>query len=368
MMKILPILTGSVLLLLSFTILRAEQELRPYRLVNADRLFVDRLENEYLTRLNGNVHFFYGETEFFSDQAEIYEEQKLVRMIGNVQVLEDSLFLSANHVEYFRLDEEITLVGDVYIREEHQDGTIRTFQSVRGQYLRNEQQIYAWQDIFFYDERENVQGSCNYLDYNLESGYGLITNNPQIEVVGDQPLTITAEQIEFYRDFNRLAASFNVNTQYEENLVISDFLLYFTDDEYAVFLGEPSLTGEMADASAETFFLHFTERRISHATLENDCLVYFASREGGAKQSRINCELMELVFQEGEIREMQAYDNVKSHYVSDPDNRDHFVNYTESNKLIVKFNSDNQIESVDFYGQVRGQYKFSDKTIDNSEE
>ena len=80
-MKILPILTGSVLLLLSFTILRAEQELRPYRLVNADRLFVDRLENEYLTRLNGNVHFFYGETEFFSDQAEIYEEQKLVRMI-----------------------------------------------------------------------------------------------------------------------------------------------------------------------------------------------------------------------------------------------------------------------------------------------
>jgi len=367
-MKILAILIGSFLLLLSFDILLAEQELRPYRLVNADRLNVDRLENEYLTRLTGNVHFFYGDTEFFSDQAEIYEEQKLVRMFGNVQVFEDSLSLSADHVEYLRLDEEITLVGNVYIREEHQDGTIRTFQSVRGEYLRNEQQIYAWQDIFFYDERENLQGTCNYLDYNLESGYGFITNSPQIEVIGEQPLTITAEQIEFYRDFNRLAASFDVNTYYDEYLVKSDFLLYFTDDKYAVFLGEPRLEGEVADASAETFYLHFDEDSITHATLENDCRVYFATREGGEKQSRIDCDLMELIFNEGYISEMQAFDNVKSHYVSEPDNRDHFVNYTESDKLVVKFNNENQIESVDFYGQVRGQYKFSDKTIDNSEE
>jgi len=362
-MKILLIWIGSFFMLLCFS-LAAESDLRPYRLINADKLFVDRLEDEYLTRLNGNVHFFYGDTEFFSDQAEIYEVSRIARLFGNVKVVDDSLRMNADQVEYQRQIEQLLLIGNVLIIEEHDDGTERTFQAERGQYLREARQIYAYNDIYFHDERDRINGYCNYLNYDLKSGYGFITNNPKIEIEGEQPLTITAEKMEFYRDFNRLAASFDVRTIYEEYEVTSDFLLFFVDDEYAVFLGEPEFKAEMATAVAEKFYLYFEDRKIKSATLENNCLTYFANKEGGEKNSSIDCSLMELLFVDGKISEMQAFGNVKSHYVNEAADRDHFTNYAESDKLIITFNTDNEIESVVFHGRVQGRYRFSDKYID----
>lgn len=365
-MKSYRILIGSIVLLQAVLLAGKDSDLRPYRLINADKLYIDRVADEYLTRLDGNVHFFYGETEFFSDQAEIYDVQKIARMFGNVKVVEDSLTLYADQAEYLRLEEQIILIGNVFIREEHEDGTERTFQSDRGQYLREERKIYAFNNILFYDQRENLTGTCHYLDYDLESGYGFITNDPQIEVIAEENLLISAERIEFYRDFNRLAASFDVRTEYEDYLVTSDFLLFFLDDEYAVFLGEPKLIADLADAEAERFYLYFDDRKIKSATLENDCLVFFAVKEGGEKNSRIDCSLLELYFSEGKISEMHAFENVKSLYVSESSDESHFANYAESNKLIVTINPDNEIESVVFSGRVRGHYKFSGKMIDKT--
>lgn len=368
-MKILKILTGSILIISLCTALQAqERDLRPYRLVNADMLYIDRVEDEYLTRLNGNVHFFYGETEFFSDMAEIYEVQRIARLFGNVKVVEDSLTLHADHAEYRRLEEHLILTGNVFIREEHEDGTERTFSSTKAQYLRNDRRIYAFENIYFHDERENVNGYSNYLDYDLSDGYGFITDNPEIEVVGEQNLNIVAERMEFYRDFNRIAASFGVNTVYEEYLITSDFLLYFMDDEYAVYLGEPALTADIADATADQFYIYFEDRKIKSATLEDNCVTLFAVKEGDEKNSRIECSLMELFFRDGKISEMHAFDNVKSLYVSETTDRDTFMNYAESEQLIITINSENEIETIVFQGQVRGQYHFSDKIIDNEED
>ena len=368
-MKISKILTGSLLIFTLLSFLEAqERDLRPYRLINADMLFIDRVEDEYLTRLNGNVHFFYGDTEFFSDMAEIYEVQRIARLFGNVKVVEDSLTLYADHAEYRRLEEHLILTGNVFIREDHDDGTERTFRSNKAQYLRNERRVYAFENIYFHDERENVNGFCNYLDYNLTDGYGFITDNPEIEIVGEQNLNIVAERMEFYRDFNRIAASFGVNTVYEEYLITSDFLLYFMDDEYAVFLGEPALTSDMADAKADQFYIYFEDRKIKSATLEDNCEILFAIKEGGEKKSRIECSLMEMFFTDGKISEMQAFNNVKSLYVSETTDRDPFMNYAESEKLIVTINSESEIETIVFQGRVRGQYHFSDKIIDNEED
>ncbi|MBW6515595.1 MAG: hypothetical protein K0B81_03130 [Candidatus Cloacimonetes bacterium] len=367
MTKILLILFGSMLILHSISLNAAERDLRPYRLINADRLYVDRIEDEYLTRLVGNVHFFYGDTEFFSDQAELYEVSKIARMFGNVKVIDDSLTIYSDIVDYYRLKEELILTGNVLILEEHEDGTERTFQSDKGEYLRNERQIYAYDNILFYDQRESIYGYCHYLDYNIESGYGLITNNPEIKVEGDESLTITAEKIEFYKDFNRLAATFNVNTIYDDYLVTSDFLLFFIDDEYAVFLGEPRFTSDIAEAVAEEFYLYFEDRKIKSATLENNCLTFFATKEGAEKKSSVKCNLMELQFSEGKITEMQAFYNVISNYVSESSDRDQIINYAESEELVVTFNDENEIESVKFLGKVSGRYKFSDKVIDRTE-
>ena len=71
------ILIGSFFLVFAFSLFGQKKELRPYRLINADSLIATKVNEEYITNLNGNVHFFYGETEFFSDSAQIYEKKKI---------------------------------------------------------------------------------------------------------------------------------------------------------------------------------------------------------------------------------------------------------------------------------------------------
>ena len=51
-------------LLFSDILFSDENDLRPYKLINADTLIVNKINEEYVTDLIGNVHFFYGETEF----------------------------------------------------------------------------------------------------------------------------------------------------------------------------------------------------------------------------------------------------------------------------------------------------------------
>ena len=354
---------GSICILVFAVLSQASQDLRPYRLINSDRLNIDLIEEEYLTRLAGNVHFFYGETEFFADRAEIFEIQKIVRMFGNVKVFDDSLSLCSDQAEYHRLTEEIFLTGNVFIREEHIDGSIRTFSADRGNYQRTEQKIFAHKNIDFYDERENISGQSNYLEYNLDTGYGLILQSPKISIGQEETLIISAEKIEHYRDYNRIAASFNVVTEYDEYRIESDFLLFFSEEEYAVFLGEPRLYSEMADASAESFYIYFDDRKMKSATLERDSEMFFSSEKGGEKINRVNSVMIDMFFEEGKISKLHAYQNVRSTYISSSTEKNSYKNYTESDELFAIINNDSEIESISFSGRVKGTYLFSDKPL-----
>lgn len=366
-----------------------EQELRSYRLINADYLLIDLIEDEYVTRLQGNVNFFYGDTEFYADEAEIYEEQKIARLIGNVQVFEDSLSLFADEVDYFRLTEELELRDDVFIQEDHADMTVRTFTSDRARYHREEQRLYTFENSIFIDERDSVKGMCNYLDYDLDSGYGFVTDEPVVVFMREDTLSVAAERIEFYRDFNRLAASFDVRTIYtlypetdEESLetpysaeadttdrikpvvykINSDFLLFFLDDEYAVFIGQPYLHSNSADAKAERFYVYFKEEKINAATLENNSEIFFAIEEDGEKNSLITADLVELKFTSGNISSMDAFGNVDSRYIED-EGGDVIINEASSEGLSVIFNLNNEIENIIFNGNVKGLYKFPRRII-----
>jgi len=174
--------------------LHALEELRHYKLINADKLIINKIEDEYVTNLFGNVHFFYGETEFFSDKADIFELQKIVRMQGNVEVYEDTLSLLADNVDYFRKSELLFLHGNVLATETHSDSTIRTFEAEEVEYYRNSREFFAKKNVITYDERENMYGTCGELKYFMNDGYGYLMKEPILSIADKDTLSISAEK------------------------------------------------------------------------------------------------------------------------------------------------------------------------------
>ncbi|MCK5050996.1 MAG: LPS export ABC transporter periplasmic protein LptC [Candidatus Cloacimonetes bacterium] len=342
--------------------LHAEEELRPYKLINADKLIINKIESEYITNLFGNVHFFYGDTEFFCDKADIFELQKIVRMQGNVKVYEDTLSLKADNVDYFRKSERLFLHGDVLATETHIDSTIRTFKAEEIEYFRNSRELFAKENVITYDERENMHGTCGELKYFMNDGYGYLMKEPVLSIAKKDTISISAEKIEYFKDYKKVVATFNVKTFSKEFIMSSDFLLYFADEEKAVYLGEPKFTSDLADATAIEFRIFFEEQKIKKAILQDSCYVQFSEVEDQPKKSWAVGDLMEFNFEKGNITFCEATGNVKSHFQQEStESRDFSANNAQGEHLIIEMDDQNKIERISMKDKVHGIYKFKHK-------
>ena len=357
--------TGSfflIIFLLQCCLSAQNSDLRPYKLINADKLIVEKINEEFVTNLIGNVHFFYGDTEFFAEKADIYEKQKLARMQGNVEVYDDSLSLFADTVEYFRLTERLFLQGNVFAQETHADSTIRTFRAERVEYLRQEREFHAYENVQSFDERENIYGDCGRLAYYLNDGYGYLIKSPVLRLAGKDSLLISAEKIEYFKDYEKVIANFNVITESGEFRMTSDFLLYFAKEEKAIYLGQPRFYSEYADARALEFRIFFNDQKIDHAVLQDSCHVVFKTGEEAEKRSWVKSTRMNFNFVNGRIDLCDAQVNVFSYFEQmKTGKKDFTVNDASGQLLLVKVNEENQIESIDMRTAVQGKYKFEKK-------
>ena len=359
-------LTGRLFALFLFSVilttifnLHAEEELRPYKLINADKLIINKIEGEYITNLFGNVHFFYGDTEFFSDKADIFELQKIVRMQGNVRVYEDTLSLFADNVDYFRKTERLFLHGNALATETHSDSTIRTFEAEEVEYFRNSREFFAKENVITYDERENMHGTCGELKYFMDDGYGYLMKEPVLSIADKDTLSISAEKIEYFKDYKKVAATFNVKTFSRDFLMSSDFLLYFADEEKAVYLGEPKFASDLADATAIEFRIFFEEQKIRKAILQDSCFVQFSEVEDEPKKSWAIGDFMEFKFTKGNITHCEATGNVSSHFQQEATKSNDFsANTSQGEHLIIEMDGQNRIERISMKDKVHGIYKF----------
>ncbi|MCF7858669.1 MAG: hypothetical protein K9N07_05015 [Candidatus Cloacimonetes bacterium] len=355
----------SILIILSFfqfVFLSAQEELRPYKLINADKLIITKVKSEYVTNLFGNVHFFYGNTEFFSDKADIYDQQKIVKMQGNVKVYDDTLSLFADKVDYFRKKELLMLQGTVLATETHHDSTIRTFAAEKIEYFRNSREFYAFENVFTYDERESIKGYCGELKYLMNDKYGYLLKDPLLTIAKNDTLSISAEKIEYFKDYNKVAATFNVRTFNSDFEMNSDFLLYFTDEEKAVYLGKPQFSSDLANAYAREFRIFFEEQKIKKALLQDSCYVEFSEKAEEPKLNWALGDLMQFNFSDGNISDCQAEGSVNSYFQqAENDKRDFSANDAEGEYLFIDIAEENKIKRISMQKNVRGKYKFKHK-------
>ena len=353
-------LIGSFFFLFCLFLAAEEPVVRPYRLINSDSLTVEKVNDEYISFLSGNVHFFYGNTEFYSERAELYEKQKISKLIGNVKVYEDTLSLFSDHAEYYRLEEILKLRNNVFVQEDHSDNTVRTFQADRISYHRNEDIVYAWDNVNVYDEREQFYGYCGELTYDKRKGYGYLIKEPKLSVTQNDSLQIEAEKIEYFNNYKKVAATFNVNTSSKDFLITSNFFLYFSDENHGIYLGSPAFHSSFVDATAREFQLFFTDNKLSKAILIDSCLVHYKiNEEDSLKQNWVLADSMRFAFDDGKITYCRAFDNIDSFYFQQQTEKNEFMeNEVQGNSLIITFSEDNQIDKIHLSDRIKGKYNF----------
>lgn len=357
-------LIGKIFLLSMFLfgfLIAQENELRPYQLIHADTLSVQKINDEYVSNLSGNVHFFYGETEFFSDFADVFEKQKIARLRGNVEVYDDTLSLFADHVNYHRKEDKLFLNHNVFVKETHHDSTIRTFKADFVKYYRQEKELYAESNVRTFDERENLHGSCGNLVYYQQENYGYLMQDPILKALGEDTLTVSAQKIEYFDDYQKVVATFDVKTVSNDFTIFSNFLLFFVEEEKAIYQGEPIFESEMAIAKAEEFQIFFNEKKIEKAEFTDSCRVDFKISEDQERNSWVNSHEMTFNFRDGKLEFCDARFEVDSRFFQKKnEEKDYLENLAKGNRLIIEIEEE-KIKNVDLMKSIRGLYKFEKK-------
>lgn len=352
------ILIGSLLLLLPLC-MQAAQAQEKFKLIHSDQLNYNKLENEQILELRGKVHFWYGDTEFKSDRAMIFDVQKIARLMGNVTVINDSLELKADSVAYYRFSEELNLGGKVRVTERRQSGSLRWFASQYAVYNRKEDKLTAWQDVSSWDKDENAHASCGYAFWDRDNGYAYMIENPMLSAGEEDTLYIKADKIEYFDEGRKIVATFNVNVQSSDYQITSDFLIYLMDEEKAVFTGMPEFASEYAIATADEFYLFFDERKLDKAELQDNCRVYFAQEKDAPKESWVTANYIAISFREEGIDNFSAEEDVEYFFHQTKERKqDEFFNSAKGFYLEAKFNDDNKLEWMQMDQQVKGIYKF----------
>ncbi|PID28137.1 MAG: hypothetical protein CSB55_06395 [Candidatus Cloacimonadota bacterium] len=336
---------------------------RPYKLVHADSLEVVKIDSAYVTCLVGDVHFFYGNTEFFSEYAGIFEAEKIVELENNVVILEDTLRLESEKVTYFRKDEIIRLLHNVNISQTCKaDSSYRTFHADSVDYYREKGDVFASGDIKVFDSKEKMRGSCGEMKYNLESGYGFMIKNPHISKKGKDSLDISSEKMEFFRNYNKIAALFNVKLYNEIFSVTSNYLIYFSDTEEALFRGNPMLQSEKVNGFAKEFRLYFNNNEITKAVFKDSSEAYFKIRDEAEKESFVLGDEIKIDFIEQKASFCEAKNNVKTKLIQTQTKKNEFfINKLRCKRLTLNLNEDNTVRDISVNDARNGIYIFNDK-------
>lgn len=352
-----------LLLLLVFTILtllaQTSNESEDFRLIHSDRLYLNKVNNENILELNGKVHFFYGDTEFRSHQAIIFEKQKISRLLGNVRVRNDTLNIVADSISYYRLTEFMSMSGNIIITEQKTGGVFNQMAADFGTYDKLNDIITSRGNVRALSVKDKARASSNLAHWDRKTGYAYLLENPELWSEDQDTLYIRSEKMEFFDDDRKVIATFNVLAQSKDYTATSDFLLYFLKDEKAIFQGEPKFTSSFADATAEEFYLFFEEKKLYKAELKDSCLVWFAEEKGMPKTNWVRADFISMNITDDYLDDFEAENRVTYFYEQEAqEKKDYFSNSASGSFLSATFNDEGKLEAMKMKKGVKGTYRF----------
>jgi len=330
-----------------------------FKLIHSDKLYLSKLNDENVLELVGNVHFFYGTTEFTSIKAIIYDTQKIARLTGNVTVQNDTMKVTADSISYYRIPDKLNMGGNVIITEQKKDGVFNQLTGELGTYDKTNNIITATNKVNAISLKDNARAKCNYAYWDKKNGYGYLIDKPELWSEGKDTLYIHSEKMEFFDEDRKVIATFNVTAQSKDYTAKSDFLMYFLKEDKAIFIGEPKFTSDYANADADEFYLYFKDRKLYKAELKDSCTVYFAEEKTKPKVNWVKAQFITMNLDNDNLKDFTAEDEVTYYYLQEQqDNKDYFANSATGVYLTADFKPDGKLDKMKMKGSVKGIYKF----------
>lgn len=330
-----------------------------YILKNADLVKYDIAQNDTITTLIGNVDVVYDSIRFLADNARLFKRRKKIQLMGKARALDDSLRAGAEQVTYDYKGKVLSLKDSAYFKEVTKDSVKKSVKAEEIEYFKLREFVKAKGNIRAKDFLEKVMLNCGDFRYHRKSGYGSAKIEPILKFQEPNEMTISSKQMEIFAEQEKLTATYDVNIEMKNSFAKGKFLIYFNQNNKSVLLGEPQFESETADAAAKEFVLYFIEDKLDSLVISKDAKIFFEHNKTGKKSNFLVAQTVKLDFMDEKLFYMNA-DNVKKSFIKENNiGEDGFyINRLKTKFLEVFFDSDENIDKVTARENIEATYLF----------
>ena len=352
---------GSILIVFTLcfsSTLLSKEDNRHYILKNANLVKIDKIENDTITTLKGDVYLIYNDIEFFADNAQIFQKDRKVKLFGNVRAIDDTLEAGAQKATYFHKNAILKLEKDAYFIENSSDTLLKKVTADFIEYQKDNKKVHALNNIIATDFIEGVVCTCGKFRYDMETDYGLARENPVLTFQRDNELKIYSKQMELFAKDKKLTATYDVKVETQDTYATSNFLIYFNDQEKAVMLGNPQFKSSLSIATAEEFQVFFKDEKIHELLMVKNAVIHFKEEESIGKENYLYAEKVLMKINNDKLTYLHAQDVSRS-FFEQRNGEDILINKLATLQLQVFFDEGEKIKTIIAEDDIKGTYTFS---------
>lgn len=340
----------------------ADETPHHYVLKNADIVKIDKVTNDTITTLTGNVNLIYDDIEFFADNAQIFQNKRKVKLTGDVIAIEDTLEAGAQKATYFHKENELFLEKQAYFIENSKTERLRDVEADKINYFRSKREVEAKENITANALTQDMNLVCGHFMYNIDKGYGVARDNPKLTFQRKRTVKVYSQQMEFFYNKHKFTATYDVRIEAKESFANGRFLIYFQDDKKAVLLGNPEFHSDTSDAFATEFHIFFDEETIDKLYLIRNGEIHFKNKNQVEKSNYLFADKVMLDLESEKLCYIKAEDVTRS-FLKQPktEERDFYINKLKTKELEVFFDDNEDLERVSASQNIKGIYKFLPK-------
>ncbi|MBN2031617.1 hypothetical protein JW824_15405 [bacterium] len=241
------------------------------RLVRADSLISETVDNQEVWTWEGDVQLVQGDAYIHCGWARLWEEENRALLRDRVTIYDGKRTLKADRIDYSGRDRIESGSGHVSLESNQ-----RVLTAQRIDYFQDEERAFAFGDVVITDLIENITLTGDCAEYNRRLDYGLVEGHPQlvgVDSTSGEQITVTGLKMEAWGEEQRVLVSDSVQIKKGDLTATCQSADYRSDADLLVMINEPVLWYREQEMRGNTIQVRFDRFRFQGGQIYGDATV-----------------------------------------------------------------------------------------------
>ncbi len=329
------------------------------RLIHADISQSIVIDGAAVRILHGNVYLRQDSLHFWCDSAVYYKNIEKSTFFGNVKINKGREKISADRIDYFRLEKKAVAQGKVWVRQPE-----KWLKSSHFTYYFKTKSSFARKNVQVEDSLNQTTIWCDELDYFPSEDKSVFRVGTIVHKFDDKnkdTLKILCDTLVYFSsDSSKKMFSYgNVKFYQQKIKAVCDSASYFVDDEIIKLNSDPVVYQDNNEMRGERIEIFLKNQKPERIFIWKHSELHSVLDSATMKEDVLKGHEIFITFEDDSIRQVLAKKNAIGRYhVTEGDDKG--LNYITADSLIL-FIKKNKVDSIYVAGGAEGTYYPADK-------